>query len=317
MELRRFRYFVAVAEELHFRRAAERLHLAQPALSQQVRKLELELGADLLHRTKRGVSLTAAGTVFLDEARRLLRQADEAARVARDARTGAAGRLRVGHLADAMPVLLPRAIALFASQCPGIEVSPERMPARRAIEDVRAGRLDVAAVGLPAPTADLKVTPLAVEGTVAAVADRHPLSGRRSIALSSLSETQVVLLPRATNPAFYDGVLGAYRSIGIAPSLVETAEPQVDHALLLVAGGTGVALLPSSAAERYSTAGVRFLPVEAPAPTTEIGLVTRADSNEASVAIFLRIARTLGRSTRPAIPGLAGVQPLSELPLTA
>src|SRR3954464_6257866 len=93
MELRRVRYFVAVAEELHFRRAAERLHLAQPALSQQVRKLEVELGVELLHRTKRDVALTSAGAVFLDEARRLLRQADEAARTARNARTGAAGRL--------------------------------------------------------------------------------------------------------------------------------------------------------------------------------------------------------------------------------
>src|SRR6478672_9091875 len=113
MELRRLRYFVAVAEELHFRRAAANLHLAQPALSQQVRKLELELGVDLLHRNKRSVALTQAGTVFLDEARRVLRYADEAARTARDAGSGAAGRLRVGHLADAVPVALPRVIAGF------------------------------------------------------------------------------------------------------------------------------------------------------------------------------------------------------------
>src|SRR3954451_6537641 len=120
MELRRFRYFVAVAEELHFRRAAERLHLAQPALSQQVRKLEMELGVELLHRTKRGVALTAAGSVFLDEARRLLRQADEAARSARNARTGAAGRLRLGHVADTVRAILPRAIAAFASRYPDV-----------------------------------------------------------------------------------------------------------------------------------------------------------------------------------------------------
>src|SRR4051812_7396233 len=103
MELRRVRYFVAVAEELHFRRAAQRLHVAQPALSQQVRKLELELGVDLLHRNKRGVALTTAGAAFLDEARLLLRHADEAVRTARNARTGAAGRLRLGHVADAIP----------------------------------------------------------------------------------------------------------------------------------------------------------------------------------------------------------------------
>src|SRR4051795_11422004 len=108
MDLRRLRYFVAVAEELHFRRAAERLHLAQPALSQQVRKLEVELGVELLHRTKRDVALTSAGAVLLDEARRLLRQADEAARTARNARTGAAGRGRLGHRPPRARATLPR-----------------------------------------------------------------------------------------------------------------------------------------------------------------------------------------------------------------
>src|SRR4029453_14112714 len=113
MELRRLRYFVAVAEELHFRRAAERLHLAQPALSQQIRKLEIELGVDLFHPTKRGVALRSAGSIFLGEAKGLLRHADEAARTARDARSGAVGRLRLGHVADAIPSLLPWGIVAF------------------------------------------------------------------------------------------------------------------------------------------------------------------------------------------------------------
>src|SRR4051794_34596160 len=149
MELRRIRYFVAVAEELHFRRAAQRLHLAQPALSQQVWKLELELGVELLHRTKRSVALTPAGAIFLGEARLLLRHADEAARAAREAQSGKAGRLRLGRLADAVPPVLPRAIAAFASRYPGIEIAPETVQASRAVEDVRSGRLDVAVVGLP------------------------------------------------------------------------------------------------------------------------------------------------------------------------
>src|SRR4051812_30202756 len=149
MELRRLRYFVAVAEELHFRRAAERLHLAQPALSQQIRKLENELGVDLFHRSKRGVALTSAGTLFLDEARRLLRHAEDAARAARNAGSGTIGRLRVGHVPDAIPPAFPRAIAAFVTRHPGIEVVPETAPARRAVEDVRVGRLDIALVGLP------------------------------------------------------------------------------------------------------------------------------------------------------------------------
>jgi DNA-binding transcriptional LysR family regulator len=299
VELRRFRYFVAVAEELHFRRAAERLHLAQPALSQQVKKLELELGVDLLHRSRRGVALTPAGAIFLEEARRVLRQAEEAARAAQNARDGAMGRLRIGLLADAVPRMAARAIVRFSTRFPGVEVSPETVPARRAIEDVRAGRLDVAVVGLPAPVGDLDVTPLCEDGTVAAVADRHPLSGRDSIPLARLAETQIVLLPRQTNPAFYDGVIAACRAAGLAPSINEVTEPQIQHALLCVAGGAGVALLTASAAERFSTPGVRFLPLDQPAPVTEIALVSRAESrDEAMVSAFLRLAREPERSSR-------------------
>lgn len=296
MELRRLRYFVAVAEELNFRRAAERLHLAQPALSQQIQKLEAELGVQLLNRSRRSVSLTAPGLVMLDEARRLLRDAAAAARAAVDAESGAGGKLRVGHLADAVPSILPRAIARFATRHPGVEVLPQTLPARRAIEDVQAGRLDLALVGLPAQTEGLQVTSVGVEGTVAAVAGRHPLSGRPSIPMAALHDTELVLLPRPVNPAFHDGVLGACREANIAPALVETGEPRAELALLMVAGGSGIALLPASTAEQYSMPGVVFRELEAPAPTTELALISHSDSTSTSVAAFIRLAtaRTIG-----------------------
>jgi DNA-binding transcriptional LysR family regulator len=298
MELRRLRYFVAVAEELHFRRAADRLHLAQPALSQQVRKLEVEIGVDLFHRSRRGVALTPAGSVFLDEARRLLRHADEAARTARNARTGTAGRVRVGHLADSLPSILLRAIAAFAARHPGVELVPETIAARRGVEDVRSGRLDIAVVGLPAPAEGMKVTPFATERTVAAVPDRNLLSGRAEISLAALAETPLVLLPRPTNPAFYDAVLGSCRTAGISPQLIDLSEPQVEHALLLVASGVGIALLPASAADRFRTVGVSFRPLEQPAPTTELALVSRADSAEIPIAGFLRVVADLVDESR-------------------
>jgi DNA-binding transcriptional LysR family regulator len=290
VELRRLRYFVAVAEELHFRRAAARLHLAQPALSQQVRKLELELGVDLLHRNKRSVALTQAGAIFLEEARRVLRYADEAARTARDAGNGAAGRLRVGHLADAVPAALPRAIASFAKRHPAVEVCPETVLSRRAIEDVRAGRLDIAVIGLPAPTSDLRVVRAGTEGTIAALSGRHPLSGLASIPLELLADERLVVLPRVVNPAFYDGVVAACRDDGFSPTLVETAEPKVENALLTIAAGGGIAVLPTSAGERHRTDGIVFVPVEPPAPVTEVGFVARANTNEVAVEAFLRVA---------------------------
>lgn len=303
MELRRVRYFLAVAEELHFRRAAQRLHLAQPALSQQVRKLELELGVDLFHRNKRTVALTTAGTAFLPEARRLLRQAEQATRTAQEAREGARGNLRVGHLPDFLPSMLPRVFARFGVTHPGVHISPETTSMRRAIDDVQGGRLDVAVVGLPAPVGELDVTSLGVEGTVAAIADRHPLSGRPSIPLQRLESDHIVLLPRATNPTFFDGLAAAFRSSGIAPTLMEAAEPDVMHALLTVAAGAGIALLPSSAAERYSAHGVTFRPIDPPSPMTEVALLTRPDSNELMVSAFLRVARELVQSTRTQLTG--------------
>jgi DNA-binding transcriptional LysR family regulator len=292
VELRRLRYFVAVAEELNFRRAAERLHLAQPALSQQIRKLEVELGVQLLNRSRRNVSLTPPGLVMLDEARRLLKDAEGAARAVLDAEAGTGGKLRVGHLADAVPAILPRAIARFATRHPGVEVRPETVQARRAIEDVHSGRLDIALVGLPAQTLGLQVTSLGPEGTVAAVAGRHPLSGRGSIPMGALSETELILLPRPTNPAFHDGVLAACRDAEIAPAVIETAEPKVELALLMVASGAGIALMPASSAEHYSFPGVVFRPLEPPAPTTELALISRADPPSTTVTAFIRLATT-------------------------
>jgi DNA-binding transcriptional LysR family regulator len=305
MELRRVRYFVAVAEELHFRRAAQRLHLAQPALSQQVRKLELELGVELLHRNKRSVALTPAGSAFLAEARRLLRQAEEATRVAQGARDGARGNLRVGHPADSMPSTMLRVFALFAANHPGVHLTPETVPMRRAIEDVRAGRLDVAVVGLPAPVAELEVTSIAVEGTVAAIANRHPLSGRQSVSLDRLGDERLILLPRMANPAFFDAVAGALRAASIAPALVETPEPDVMHTLLSVAAGGGIALLPSSVADRYDVHGVSFRPLGQPSPTTEIALITRGDSTDMMVSAFQRVVREVQQLTRTRLHAVA------------
>src|SRR6188472_1733908 len=123
MELRHLRYFVAVAEELHFRRAAERLHVAQPAVSEQIRKLEAELGVQLLARTQRSVALTPAGAAMLEEARRVLRQADAACHAAREAHGLALAQLRIGYLPDVLPSVVPRLLRRYATAAPGIRVT--------------------------------------------------------------------------------------------------------------------------------------------------------------------------------------------------
>src|SRR3954454_2285688 len=143
MELRHLRYFVAVAEELHFRRAADRLHVAQPAVSDQVRRLEQELGVRLFDRTHRSVSLTDAGSALLEEARRrVVRHADVACRAARGAGSRATMRLRIGYLPDSLPLAVPRALRQLTTSAPVLQVDLETGLALRLVDDLRAGRLD-------------------------------------------------------------------------------------------------------------------------------------------------------------------------------
>src|SRR4051794_8494855 len=183
MDLPHLRYFVAVAEELPFRRAAERLHVAQPAVSEQIRKLEQELGVQLLNRTHRSVSLTPAGAAMLDEGRRCLRQADVAQQAARDADRRGGHKLRVGCVADAFPHKRARALARIGTVMPSVDLALETSPASELIEDVRAGRLDVAAVCLPARVHGLRPVPFTREGTVAAVPVMHRLADGESIGI--------------------------------------------------------------------------------------------------------------------------------------
>jgi DNA-binding transcriptional LysR family regulator len=298
VELRHLRYFVAVAEELHFRHAAERLHVAQPAVSEQIRKLEAELGVRLFERTQRNVSLTVAGAAMLDEARRVLRQADLAMRAARDARRREVGRLRVGYLPDALPASVPRALPHFATAAPGIQVVLEAGRPLQLIDAVRQGSLDVAVVTLPAPAKALRVTPLGEDHAIAALPEAHPLSVEAAVHPGRLADLPLVLLPRMANPAFFDGVIASWRAAGVASAPIEAAEAQVEHALLAVAAGAGVAVVPESAAARHALPGVRFVALE-PAPTCEVAAVTR-DEDSTTVTALLRLVQRAGQQPRRA-----------------
>jgi DNA-binding transcriptional LysR family regulator len=295
VELRHLRYFVAVAEELHFRRASERLHIAQPAVSQQIRKLESELGVALFARSQRSVALTAAGSAMLEEARGVLRQADVAQRAAREADGRAVGRLRIGYLRDALPTVVPRLLCRFAAAAPGIRMTLVTGAARSLLDDVRENRLDVAVTCLPGPVAGMRVIPIGHEGTVAAVPERHPCARETTLALSGLEHTALVTLPRTVDPAFYDGVLGACSAAGIAPALLESPEPDVEQVLLAVASGVGIALLPASTEGRFSTPGVRFVTLAPPVPSCEVALVAQMRPSMTTAA-FVRLA---AESTAP------------------
>jgi DNA-binding transcriptional LysR family regulator len=288
MELRHLRYFVAVAEELHFSRAADRLHVAQPAVSEQVRKLEQELGVRLLNRTKRKVSLTEAGGALLTEARRVLQQVDRARLATHEARDRTTARLRIGYTPASLPTSVPTALQRLAASMKDLEVTLEPAFGLELIAAVRDERLDAAIVSLPAPTAGLRTTQLGQEGAVAALPASHRHAIRPAIRLDHLAPERIVVLPREASRPFYDAVLAACQSAVLSPSLVETRGTCVEPALLAVVSGAGIGLLPESVADRYSTPGVRFVPIDGEQPAVSTGIVTRRDSTHLPTAAFLR-----------------------------
>jgi DNA-binding transcriptional LysR family regulator len=308
MELRHLRYFVAVAEELHFRRAAERLHIAQPAVSEQIRRLEQELGVRLFDRTHRSVALTDAGSALLEEARRVLRQAEVARQAARGAASRATMRLRIGYLPDSLPAAVPRALRQLATSAPLVQTDLETGLALRLVEDVRSGRLDAAVTTLPSPTNGLRVTPLGEQRPVIALPAVHRHATAQAIAFERLAPERIVLLPRDANPAFHSAVAVMCHNAGLAPTFVEIAEPRVENALLAVAAGAGPAILPESVMERYATPGIRFVPLDGSAPALQTAVLTRPANESLATAAFLS---ALVRAAQPRVqrsePRLAGV----------
>jgi DNA-binding transcriptional LysR family regulator len=298
LELRHLRYFVAVGEELHFRRAAERLHVAQPAVSEQVRKLEQELGVKLFDRTQRSVALTLAGAAMLEEARRVLRQADVAQQAARSAGERATMRLRVGYLADSLPASVPRALRYVAASSPAVEIGLETGPALRLIEELRARRLDAVVTALPAPTSGLRTTLIGEQRAVAVLPVAHREALSPTVDFARLAPERVVVLPRDVNPAFHNAVVAMCRAAGLAPTLVETTEPRVEAALLSVATGAGMALVPESAAERYAAPGIRFVALAGAEPAFQTAVLTRPETDNLPTQSFLQAVSRAARVRR-------------------
>jgi DNA-binding transcriptional LysR family regulator len=310
VELRHLRYFVAVADELHFRKAAERLHVAQPAVSEQIRKLEQELGVTLFNRTQRAVALTNAGTAFLEQAHHVLRCADVARQAARTARDQATMRLSIGYLPDSLPPSIPRAVRRLAAAAPSVQIDFETGPAVQLIERVRARRLDAAVTTLPAPTNGLRLTALGEQRPVAVLPITHAQALQPSVALDRLAPDRLLLLPREANPAFHNAIIAMCHRVGLAPTLVEIHEPRVENVLLAVAAGAGLALLPDSVTDRFAGPGTRFVAIEAPDVAVRCAVATHPDTESLATIAFLRAlerATRNGVGRRPhAYAGLAG-----------
>ncbi|WP_242361415.1 LysR family transcriptional regulator [Anaeromyxobacter sp. SG17] len=288
MELRHLRYFVAVAEELHFGRAAARLHIAQPPLSQQIRQLERELGFELFLRTNRRVRLTEAGGTFLLDARGILERVSRAAESARRVARGEVGSLAVGFVASATYALLPRLVRTFRQRHPEIALTLTELSTAEQVAAIRAGSIQLGLARPPVGDETLREDPLAEEPLVVALAARHPLAARRALSLRALAEEPFVLFPRQPRPGWADEVVNACRAAGFRPEVAqETLE--LSTTVALVAAGIGITLVPESA-QTVRLPGVVYRPLRSPAPRTRLVAIHRPEDPRPVVQRFLAVA---------------------------
>ncbi|TCJ16002.1 LysR family transcriptional regulator [Rubrobacter taiwanensis] len=288
MNLQRLRYFVVVAEELSFTRAAERLHMAQPPLSYQIRQLEEELGARLFYRNKRNVRLTEAGRLLLEEARRLLVHAEQAASVVQRAGQGEVGRLSVGFVPSAANRILPPLLRAFGERFPSVELLLREADPDRLLGSLGDGRVDVGFLYLPLfEQGSLESRSVSREPFVAVLPDTHPLAARPRVTLQDLAEEPFVLTPKYRGAGLRDKIAAHCRRAGFEPRVVQEAW-LMQTTVSLVAGGIGVTLVPASLRNLQRT-GVVYKAVEGLSPEIELGAVWRRGDTSPVLKAFLNV----------------------------
>jgi DNA-binding transcriptional LysR family regulator len=306
MELRHLRYFVAVAEERNFTRAAERLGINQPPLSLQIRQLEKEMGTPLFRRQPRGVELTNSGKLMLEEARVILKQVEQARIGVRRRGRGETGRINIGSSGGTyFHPLIPAIIREYGMRYPDIVLFPAASNTPLLVARLRAGQIDVAFIRPPISDSEgLSLEPLVDEPTVMVLPAGHPLTRATSAPLNALAKETFVLFSRELNPSNYDSIIAACQRAGFSPKLGQEA-PQVVSTIPMVAAGLGVSVVPQSTG-RIQTDDVVCLSIDGDAPRALISLAHRRDDRSAAVQNFVAVAR---RATRAARPGLASPKP--------
>lgn len=290
-ELRHLVYFREVARQLHYRRAAETLAVAQPALSRSIAQLERELGVDLLNRTRRRVELTPVGKAFLERIEPILRALAAVPGDIQALAGGQAGQVRVAFTGLAMATVLPGILREFNRRYPGIRVELNESPTSAQVESLKAGEI---ACGFfhpdAAAPAGLAMKVLLLEKNGVLLPADHALASAKKLRLRDLADTPFVMFPRAHNPGFYDRVLASFQQAGITPRIADEVWPR-SNAIGLVRAGLGATFMCPSEA-RDLPGEVRFRVIEGPAPESRLVLGWRKDAGaaDAALAAFLVVA---------------------------
>ena len=288
MELRHIRYFLAVAEERHFTRAAARVGIGQPPLSQQIKDLETEIGAPLFRRVAHGAELTGAGEAFLNGVKDMPNLAETAKRAAQRASRGEVGSLRVGFTASsAFNAVVPTAIRAFRRAYGDVELALEEANTSRLVTGLEDGSLDAAFLRPgEAGTEAFQLRLLSEEPMIAALPASHPAAAQQAVDLATLKLDPFLLFPRPSGPRFYDSIIGACRKAGFEPVIGQVV-PQLASVITLVAADLGVSVVPASM-RQLQIAGVAYRAIAGEAaPTARLALAHRRGETSPIVRNFI------------------------------
>ena len=286
-ELRHLRYFLFVAEELHFRRAAEQLHIAQPALSRQIQQLEAAIGVRLFERTNRQVILTEAGEVFYREAKAIFNYIDNAVSLTQRAASGEWGELKLTFTAPAMSTVLPSILRAYKRNFPKVKVTLTELPTSAQIEALQTGEADCGFFHPTATISNLTVTEIFSEPLGIVVPKSHSLATRKKIKLVDFSNDSFILFPRTYNPYLYDHIIAVCQQVGFSPNIAEEVSPR-SNAISLVAAEMGITFLSQSL---YSLCGQDVVYKSLVGLTPQLKLVYGWRSQNASACLcqFLKV----------------------------
>jgi DNA-binding transcriptional LysR family regulator len=290
-ELRQVDAFLAVADHLHFGRAAHQLNVSQPALSQQIRQLERDVGTPLFVRTSRMVELTPAGRALADAAPRVVLEAERAQRRVDQAAEGTSGLLVIGSVNTALASVTPRIMRAVRARFPDLRLELYHMDTSAQLTALADRRIDIGVVREAGPTRILENERLVSEPLVAVLPERHPLAAAATVAPRDLADEPFVLWPRMLGPNFFDRIIAYCRKQGFNPRIVAEGG-DVETQLGLVAAETGISLQPAYYAD-LRRSGVAFRPLEGDAPTVALQMSWRRGDPSPAVDHFVTVARTV------------------------
>jgi DNA-binding transcriptional LysR family regulator len=295
MELHDLRYFVAIAEELHFRHAAERLHITQPALSRQIRSLEAELGVMLLQRTQRRVQLTLAGKTLLSEARVILQRAEQAIQTTQRAARGEVGQLKLSFVAPALRGVLPAMIRTFRARYPDVQLLLSEQRTQEQIEAFRIHQIDLGVLYPPVDESWLQVVPIATESWIIALPKQHRLAAQLQLTLSDLAQESFILHPRVEGPVLYDQILRLCEQAGFYPNIVQEAGVSQTR-VGLVAIGMGITFVPPHL-QTDDDSDVSYRQLQGNTPTLQLATAYRRDHCSPVIQQFLSVVEQIPLSS--------------------